>query len=327
MEVLIPVVLVIVGLIVKRLQDRSAARNNSTNPNPKIQRLVERMKAQQRANQAAQFQGQYTQPTSGRPQPRQTFGGQAGGGQVGGGQIGRGQQGSVPGQPVGRAQSSAQLAGVLQQLLQAGQDTARTTQQGQYGVPGQQVPGQYAGPATQYTPPGQFQVPQASTWAPSYQAAQPGRATPQREQPAKGDTDNRVRELMATGNEVAAVRLLCDEQDLGIIDAQKYARALVAKPNQPPRTGAGQAPRSGGTARGVQNGPERSESASLPDRDEAEPRYVGSAAFAESVFNTDRDENVWASGWVDKPDQDDRTDIEELWRTVQNNGRPTPTEN
>jgi hypothetical protein len=337
MEVLIPLVLVIVGLIIKKVNDRSAARN-STNPNPKIQRLVERMQAQQRGNQPTQFQGQFTQPTSGPPVPGQTFPGQ----------VGAGQQGSVPGQPLGRAQSSAQLAGMLQQRMQAGQNAAGSAQQGQYGVPGQQVPGQYAGPATQYTPPGQFQppelpqpqfqppqfhpgqfqMPQASTWSPSYQAQQPDRGTAHRPQQSKApgvDIDNRVRELMSKGSEVAAVRLLCDEQDMGIIEAQSYARALVAGPGKAPR-GTSQAPRGTGQAPSSadENASERRESAPPADPEEAETRYVGSAAFAESVFNTDPDENVWASGWVDKPDQDDRTDIDELWQTVQNNGRPTP---
>jgi hypothetical protein len=320
MEVLIPLVLVIVSLIIKKVTDRSAARN-STNPNPKIQRLVERMQAQQRGNQPTQFQGQFTQPTSAPPSP---------------------------GQPLGRAQSSAQLAGMLQQRMQAGQNAAGSAQQGQYGVPGQQLPGQYAGPATQYAPPGQFQppelpqpqflppqfhpgqfqVPQASTWSPSYQAQQPDRGPvhrPQQSKPPSGDIDNRVRELMSKGSEVAAVRLLCDEQDMGIIEAQSYARALVASPGKAPR-GTSQAPRGTVQAPGsaAENGSERRESAPPAAPEEAETRYVGSAAFAESVFNTDPDENVWASGWVDKPDQDDRTDIDELWQTVQNSGRPAP---
>ena len=38
----------------------------------------------------------------------------------------------------------------------------------------------------------------------------------------------------------------------------------------------------------------------------------------------DRDENVWASGWVDEPEPEDRSDIEELWQTVGNPPRPTP---
>jgi hypothetical protein len=140
---------------------------------------------------------------------------------------------------------------------------------------------------------------------PPYQSPPAGRGTggrTQQSKPPKGDFDKRVREMMASGNEVGAVRLLCDEQDMGIIEAQSYARALVAGPGRAPR-------RTG-------------ESAARPDPGEGETRYVGSAAFAESVFSTDPDENVWASGWVEKPEQDDRTDIDELWQTVQNNGRP-----
>jgi hypothetical protein len=149
--------------------------------------------------------------------------------------------------------------------------------------------------------PTQSPGPQAST----HQSPPAGRGTGGRatqSKPPKGDFDKRVREMMASGNEVGAVRLLCDEQDMGIIEAQSYARALVAGPGRAPR-------RTG-------------ESDARPDPGEGETRYVGSAAFAESVFSTDPDENVWASGWVEKPEQDDRTDIDELWQTVQNNGRP-----
>ncbi len=56
---------------------------------------------------------------------------------------------------------------------------------------------------------------------------------------------------------------------------------------------------------------------------EEETRYVGSAAFAESIFNLDPEENTWASGWVDTPEPDDRSDIDELWQTVRNPPRPT----
>jgi hypothetical protein len=128
----------------------------------------------------------------------------------------------------------------------------------------------------------------------------------------KGDVDSRVRELMAAHNEVGAVRLLCDEQDMGIIEAQEYARSLVLPPGTPSKSG-------------------RTEDSGTTDRPAAKPgpeeesRYVGSAAFAESVFSTDPDENVWASGWVDKPEQDNRTDMDELWQTVRDAGGPKPS--
>ena len=44
-------------------------------------------------------------------------------------------------------------------------------------------------------------------------------------------------------------------------------------------------------------------------------------AFGTSTFERD-DEDVWPSGWVDKPQPDDRSDIDELWNTVRNAGRP-----
>jgi hypothetical protein len=96
---------------------------------------------------------------------------------------------------------------------------------------------------------------------------------------------------------------------MGIIEAQEYARGLLAPPSKasPSKT---------------------SKSAPSPDREESpavrdeETRYVGSAAFAESIFDLDRDENVWASGWVDKPEPEDRSDMDELWQTVRDNGRP-----
>jgi hypothetical protein len=141
----------------------------------------------------------------------------------------------------------------------------------------------------------------------------PNQRPPQNNLPApKGEFEQRIRQLMASGNEVAAVRLLCDEQDMGIIEAQKYARSLVAPPGRPKAT---------------QNTEERPESAPRSEPAEEETRYVGSAAFAESVFNTDADENVWASGWVDKPEADDRTDIDELWQTVRNAARPPQPNN
>jgi hypothetical protein len=116
---------------------------------------------------------------------------------------------------------------------------------------------------------------------------------------------------MSTGNEVTAVRLLSDERDLGIIEAQKYARSLVAGPDKARSTAA------------AASDPDSTEAG----KDQEEFRYVGSAAFAESLFDTRGDENVWASGWVDKPEPEDRSDMDELWQTVQNAGRPKPPAN
>ena len=128
----------------------------------------------------------------------------------------------------------------------------------------------------------------------------PAHRPPQNNLPApRQDLDTRVRQLMRNGNEVGAIRLLCDENEMGILQAQKYARGLVTPAGSSSRT------------------------------DDAEPeeesRYVGSAAFAESIFDLDRDEEVWASGWVDTPEPEDRTDIDELWQTVRNPPRPGVT--
>lgn len=219
-------------------------------------------------------------------------------------------------------QGSARLNRLIEevQAKQAGLSSSPTHFRGQYTAPvaGQALPttsrpapgqpplpGQFPGPV--HAPPGQFQPPPPATWLPSHQPPPPhiglgiaSHRPPQNNLPAqKGDTDNRVRELMAAHNEVGAVRLLCDDQDMGIIEAQEYARGLVAPPGAP-------APRSTGGTEPV----------------EEETRYVGSAAFAESIFDTDADENTWASGWVDKPDPDDRSDLDELWQTVRNQGRP-----
>lgn len=154
----------------------------------------------------------------------------------------------------------------------------------------------------QYQPPAQFQPPPPATWLPSYQPQ--GHRPPQHTLPTpRQDTDARVLELMKAGNEVAAIRLLCDEQDMGILEAQEYARALVAPPSTKPAASPS--------------------TPSAPESEEPENRYVGSAAFAESIFNLDREEETWASGWVDTPEPEDRSDIDELWQTVRNPPRPS----
>ncbi|WP_328520026.1 hypothetical protein [Kribbella sp. NBC_00359] len=192
------------------------------------------------------------------------------------------QQGTAPG--------SQQVAAALEQSMQAGRQPRHL---GERTSPGQsnQLP---AKSAPQYQP--------AEIWLPANQP--PAHRPPQNNLPApKQDLDARVRELMRTGHEVGAIRLLCDERDLGILDAQTYARALVAPTGTTP-------------------GSPQSADAE-PDEDES--RYVGSAAFAESIFDLDREENVWASGWVDTDEPDDRSDIDELWQTVRNPPRPGVT--
>lgn len=166
------------------------------------------------------------------------------------------------------------------------------------------------GAPTPYPPAGVYQAPAQFQPAPSPVQYNPGPYQPPAHRPPQNnlpaqrqDLDARVRELMSAGNEVGAVRLLSEERELGILEAQQYARSLVA--------------------------PQRSavpdDSGFADETDPDEERYVGSAAFSESIFNLDdREENVWASGWVDKPEPDDRSDIDELWQTVSNPPRPGP---
>jgi hypothetical protein len=204
-----------------------------------------------------------------------------------------------------------------QQPAQLPAQPVPSDQVGQYRVPGQATSLLEA-----LRSKGQFPPPGQQVRLPAYQPPPPpphvGRGLnqhrpPQNNLPApKGDVDARVREMMAAHNEVGAVRLLCDERDMGIIEAQKYARSLVRPPGTP--RAARRTEDSGTTGRPVAD-------AGLDE----ESRPVGSAAFAESVFSADPDENVWASGWVDKPEQDDRTDMDELWQTVRNAGAPKPS--
>jgi hypothetical protein len=137
----------------------------------------------------------------------------------------------------------------------------------------------------------------------------------QRQKAPRQDVDTRVRELMTAGHEVGAVRLLSDELDMGLLEAQEYARGLVAPSDAKPQS-------SPVPSKPAPNKPAPKEPE--PEADE-DTRYVGSAAFAESIFDLDRDEETWASGWVDKPEPDDRSDIDELWETVRNAARPGTT--
>ncbi|HWD82779.1 MAG TPA: hypothetical protein VG497_27955 [Kribbella sp.] len=216
-----------------------------------------------------------------------------------------GQSGPPPGPgqssfPVqtGGPQGSQQAAAVLQQLLQQGRQPRHA---GEWSSPGQAAV--QPGVGTTYQAPGQFQP--AQQFPVQYNPGPyqpPAHRPPQNNLPApRQDLDTRVRELMKASNEVGAVRLLSEERGLGILEAQQYARSLVT----PQSTSA--------------------ETAVTDEPDEEDGRYVGSAAFAESIFNLDdREENVWASGWVDTPEVDDRSDIDELWQTVSNPPRPAP---
>jgi hypothetical protein len=284
--VIFVVLIIVVSLINKAMQKPGARNARNARQSARVQALVERMQAQQGGKQPTQFQGQFTQPAGqGGPPPAP-------------GQ-GQGQQ-SLPAQ-TGTAQGSQQAAAVLQLLLQQGRQPRRP---GEWSPPGQAPaqPGSPYPPAGVYQAPGQFQPAQQYNPGP-YQP--PAHRPPQNNLPApKQDLDTRVRALMTKGNEVGAVRLLSDERQLGILEAQRYARSLVTPQSTP-------------------------SSAAVPDQlgepDEDDGRYVGSAAFAESIFNLDdREENEWASGWVDTPEPDDRSDIDELWQTVSNPPRPTP---
>ncbi|TDO48579.1 hypothetical protein EV643_107208 [Kribbella sp. VKM Ac-2527] len=219
----------------------------------------------------------------------------------------------------------------LMERIQAQQATSQPTPlQGQFTQPAQTFPAPQNVPVAQPfmppsappmqpvpPPPANFLPP--STWVPSYgpppARPMPAHRPPQNKLPTPtNDLDNRIRKLMSAGNEVGAVRVLCDERDMNIIEAQAYARSLVA----PPRPNTKKNPDT--------NAPSTSSTSnSTEPRVDEETRYVGSAAFAESIFDTDRDENVWASGWTEPVETDDRTDITELWETVRNSGRPTTT--
>ncbi|GAA1671044.1 hypothetical protein GCM10009745_12120 [Kribbella yunnanensis] len=262
MEFAIFVVIMIVVAIVSAAKKQ---RGPDGAPSPRVQKLIERIQAQQGGNQPIQFQGQFTQP-QGQP-----------------GHV----QSPPPGQIPGQVQGSQQVAAALQALMQAGRQPARPGEWSSPGQPQQYQPQPYQPGPYQPT----YQPP--ATWQPAYQ--QP--SYQQRGPTPKPNLDARVRELMQAGNEVGAVRLLSDERDLGLLEAQQYARSLVSP----------------GTA---------TEAAAAPAAEE-ESRYVGSAAFAESIFNLDPEEDTWASGWVDTPEPEDRSDIDELWQTVRNPPRPT----
>ena len=258
------VIFVVVMIVMSLItKARQQATRGNGQPNARMQALIERIQAQQGGGQPVQIQGQFTQAAG-----------------PGGPPVA-----PNPTFPIqaGNPQGSQQAAAALQQLLQQGRQPRRPDE---LASPGRQsIQPQYP---IQYNP-GPYQP--------------PGHRPQQNNLPSpKQDLDARVRELMNAGNEVGAIRLLSDQRELGILEAQRYARELVTPKTVPQQSAAG------------------------PDMsDEDDRRYVGSAAFAESIFNLDdRDENVWASGWVDKPEPDDRSDIDELWQTVSNPPPPTP---
>ncbi|WP_406053344.1 hypothetical protein [Kribbella sp. NBC_00889] len=214
---------------------------------------------------------------------------------------------------VAKAKQQSKGSGTPNARVQAVINRIQTEVQKNGGPPLELGPkyAQYTQPAQPAQPP-QYQSAQYQPYQPGpYQQSQYQAA--RHETPPRQDTDARVRELMMAGHEVSAVRLLSDEQDMGLLEAQEYARALIA-PTAAKPTGTASKPAQDKPA------PETPE----PEADE-DTRYVGSAAFAESIFDLDRDEETWASGWVDKPEADDRSDIDELWETVRNAARPGTT--
>jgi hypothetical protein len=270
------IVFIVLGVISKA---RQSARS-SGQPSPRVQAIINRLQeqAQQNGGPPLELGPKYAKYANGAQSAGYT------------GPV----QASQPGNPP----TSQQVAATLGALLQAGRQPSQHQQSAP--VPYRTQPQHQPQFQPQYQP--QYQPP--ATWMPSNQP--PAHRPPQNNLPASNaDLDARVRELMRTRNEVGAIRLLCDERDLGIIEAQKYARSLVA--------------------------PAKTKSTSGSDDYDSdadggeETRYIGSAAFATSTFDLDRDDDVWASGWVDTPEPEDRSDIDELWQTVQNPPRPGVT--
>ncbi len=195
------------------------------------------------------------------------------------------------------------------QLPAAGQGPGGMIQQvqgpGHHRAPPQGPPGVV--PAPGFTPPPGW-VPPPGMQPPAMQAPLPHHRPPQHQlPPPQGELDARVRELMANNQEVTAVRLLCDEADMGIIEAQEYARALVPSEEQSQE----------------QTEPTMTKGVAPPEQATEEYEYIGSSAIASSIFERE-DDDVWASGWVDEPEPEDRSDIDELWQAVRDGGRPSP---
>lgn len=161
-------------------------------------------------------------------------------------------------------------------------------------------PGWVPQPVLPGTPPGQ--LPQQVTRLPHHRP-------PQHQLPAQQDVlDDRVRELMANNQEVIAVLMLGEEAGMAIIEAQEYARQLV--------------PSAATTASQPTSSP-RAQDAAVTSEPAEEYEYLGSTAIASSLFEVE-DDDVWPSGWVNTAEQDDRSDINELWQSVRDGGRPQP---
>lgn len=331
MEFILPFVFLIVAFMVKQVNDRTAA--------------VRRGKPDLSHRPPGQPTGQYGAPTGPMPLKQQqaqlsaqlhNIFEQLRTGHVPGQQGPAGQyQASVPQYqghgpqyqpgrpPVQGPGAQFQVPNFQPPQFQAGQFQPGQFHPGQFqpghgqpvqGQPSQVQPAQQRGgqqyPAPQYQP----QAPYA--YQPPPPPPQAGRGMTQHRPPQNNlpapqkDLDTRIRQLVAAHNEVGAIRLLCDERDMGILEAQEYTRNL---------TGVGRP----AYDRDEADTPNRP--ATADGRVEEDDRYVGSAAFATSMFDTDKDENQWASGWVEKPEPEDRTDMDELWQTVRSAGTPRPS--
>jgi hypothetical protein len=155
-----------------------------------------------------------------------------------------------------------------------------------------------AGPA--YQPPPMAHLPSFHPHQPSHQPPPHTLPTPQI------DLDDQVRALMAAGNEVGAIRLLCDEAEMGIIAAQEYARALV------------RAKSPGSEEQAVEAQP--FVPPPVAGREE-ERSFFGSAALGGSPSDYDeRDE--WASGWQETRDGSQQQFVDELWQSIREGANP-----
>lgn len=153
-----------------------------------------------------------------------------------------------------------------------------------------------------YQPPPIAQLPSFHPQQPRHQPPPHTLPTPQI------DLDDQVRALMAAGNEVAAIRLLCDEAEMGIIEAQEYARALVR----------------GKSLESEQNAVEAGQVVPPPvagaERDERWS-FFGSAALGGTPTDYDeRDE--WASGWQETRDTSQQQFVDELWKSIREGANP-----
>lgn len=172
-------------------------------------------------------------------------------------------------------------------------------------IPDGYVPHPPPGPGWAQAGPG-FQPPPVAQ-LPTFHPQQPSHQPPSNNLPTPQiDLDDQVRALMAAGNEVGAIRLLCDEAEMGIIAAQEYARALVR----------GKAPEQEQQAEAEPIVPQVG-SDQKPD----EWSFFGSAALGGSPADYDeRDE--WASGWQEERDPNEGQFIDELWQSIRDGSNP-----